>query len=108
MYYNVSSEFKTAINESSRSFKAKMEFPEFGTLSAFSLSDEVVDISIEQQSGDNDKVAIGSTMCAQCSATVYNIDGIDLKSKSIQGREFSLRIELIISDENIEWIPMGV
>lgn len=97
MYTDVSDAYKSKIAESSRTFRAKIAF---GTTE---LTGEIRTVTVEGQSNsDKETISIGGTV-----AQTVNIDMTYDSGVSIAG-EFDLAVGLLLNDESVEYVPMGV
>lgn len=98
MYTEVSDAYQSKIAESSRTFKAKIQFGDYPELVG-----EIRTVTSEVQSNsDKETISIGGT-----SAQTVNIEMQYDQTVNIAG-EFSLAIGLLLDDDMLEYIPMGI
>lgn len=91
-----SADFENVINRETRTFLARMVF---GT---FTLSEEIRQITICMGNADGEAFIDGAAYSSHVNISM-NISNTD-----ITGQEFRLEIGLLLDDETVEYVPIGI
>ena len=98
MYTDVSESYIERIGELSREFRARLSFSDTQDV----VSDEIQSMQFTFGTCGAETFTIGSVFISYVTATVAKTD------LQIAGQEFTPEIGLVIDDETVEYIPMGV
>lgn len=91
-----SADFENVVNRETRTFLARMIFD------TFTLSEKIRQITIYMGNADGEAFIDGAAYSSHVNISM-NTPGID-----IAGQEFRLEIGLLLDDESVEYVPIGV
>lgn len=95
MYENTSEQFNNIIEEPGRTFKARL-------INGTDIISDVRSVSITQSCNNEEKIGLGGGVSAYIDVVISNT------SFSLENVEYELQIGLKISDEEYEYVPMGL